>query len=159
MVQDEGVQFRSGHCLKLDSEKDLDLGYAGENSVRQRPFCRQLTVHTFDAGLVCAGTPMTILPYQDVRPNMEGGVAFNLFNNAWGTNYVGAAQLLPLLHNCVVWIPVCTNWNKLFLSGHAQIMWWPFESTWGREMMPQTVEGKGGVTMKFRFAISETKLL
>ncbi|KAL4420038.1 hypothetical protein ABPG77_001288 [Micractinium sp. CCAP 211/92] len=45
-----------------------------------------LRIVSLDAALVSPGEPWAI-PRVSVQPDMEGGMAFNLVNNLWGTNY------------------------------------------------------------------------
>jgi len=46
-----------------------------------------LFVETLDAPLVTLGTKSP-LPFSNAQPHLSGGVYCNLFNNAWGTNYI-----------------------------------------------------------------------
>jgi hypothetical protein len=42
---------------------------------------------TLDAPLVALGS-QSPLNFSRAEPNLDGGIHFNLFNNAWGTNYI-----------------------------------------------------------------------
>ena len=44
-------------------------------------------VETIDAPVVALGTKSP-LPFSNEQPDLAGGVHCNLFNNAWGTNYI-----------------------------------------------------------------------
>jgi hypothetical protein len=44
-------------------------------------------VETLDAPVVTMGVKSP-LPFSKLQPDLSGGVHCNLFNNAWGTNYV-----------------------------------------------------------------------
>ena len=51
-----------------------------------------LRVETLDASLVCPGSYNTsagagLLRYNNVQPQMAGGMHFNLENNLWGTSF------------------------------------------------------------------------
>jgi hypothetical protein len=44
-------------------------------------------VETLDAPVVTVGVKSP-LPFSKLQPDLSGGVHCNLFNNAWGTNYI-----------------------------------------------------------------------
>jgi hypothetical protein len=47
---------------------------------------RRITVETLDAPLVAPGEP-SLLDFNNEQPDMNKGMAFNLLNNVWGTNF------------------------------------------------------------------------
>jgi hypothetical protein len=47
----------------------------------------ELSFVTLDAPLVALGS-QSPLNFSRAEPNLDGGIHFNLFNNAWGTNYI-----------------------------------------------------------------------
>jgi Domain of unknown function (DUF5054) len=55
------------------------FGYKDQNG--------SLFVETLDAPVVTLGTKSP-LPFSNAQPNLSAGVHCNLFNNAWGTNYI-----------------------------------------------------------------------
>ena len=47
----------------------------------------ELTINSSDAPLIALGVQSPLYFTRD-QPQLEKGVHFNLFNNAWGTNYI-----------------------------------------------------------------------
>jgi len=47
---------------------------------------KTIKITSFDAPLMASGKP-SLLDFTDSRPDMTGGVHFNLYNNIWGTNF------------------------------------------------------------------------
>jgi hypothetical protein len=47
----------------------------------------KFSVRTLDAPLIALGN-RSPLGFSRAQPDLRGGIHFNLFNNAWGTNYI-----------------------------------------------------------------------
>ncbi len=57
------------------------------DSIAYRDSGSALSFTTLDAPLVAIGRPSP-LNFSRSQPNFDSGIHFNLFNNAWGTNYI-----------------------------------------------------------------------
>jgi Domain of unknown function (DUF5054) len=69
----------------------VDSGNRHMHAISDRISCQdgehKLAFVTLDAPLVSLGR-QSPLNFSRLQPNLEGGIHFNLFNNAWGTNYI-----------------------------------------------------------------------
>jgi len=61
--------------------------HAVSSAVRYQDAQGNLTIETLDAPVVALGERLPIY-YSPAQPDLTKGLHFNLFNNAWGTNYV-----------------------------------------------------------------------
>lgn len=100
-VQDEGVRVKSFNGVHpaanpQHQRRHLSAGPRRHdgNSIRGSfedvtdiHQAEQLQISSADAALVCAGYPNPF-PNLHSTPDMGEGVAFNLANNIWGTNYI-----------------------------------------------------------------------
>ena len=61
--------------------------HAVTNGIRYTDPQGSLSIETMDAPVVALGEKLPIY-YSSAQPDLTKGIHFNLFNNAWGTNYV-----------------------------------------------------------------------
>jgi hypothetical protein len=61
--------------------------HAVSTSFGYRSEGRSFTVETLDAPLIALGE-RSPLNFSRAQPDLSGGIHCNLFNNAWGTNYI-----------------------------------------------------------------------
>ena len=61
--------------------------HAVSNTVRYQDAQGSLAIETLDSPVVALGEMLPIY-YSPAQPDIAKGIHFNLFNNAWGTNYV-----------------------------------------------------------------------
>jgi len=61
--------------------------HAVSSAVRYQDAQGSLSIETLDAPVVALGEKLPIY-YSPAQPDLTKGIHFNLFNNAWGTNYV-----------------------------------------------------------------------
>jgi hypothetical protein len=69
----------------------VDSGNRHMHAISDRIYCNDgdatISFLTLDAPLVALGR-QSPLNFSRSEPNLGGGIHFNLFNNAWGTNYI-----------------------------------------------------------------------
>ena len=61
--------------------------HAVSREVRYKDSQGSFSIETLDAPVVALGEKSAIY-YSPAQPDIAKGLHFNLFNNAWGTNYV-----------------------------------------------------------------------
>jgi Domain of unknown function (DUF5054) len=76
---------------ELSPNEVVDSGNRHMHAISDRISCKdgdhEITFVTLDAVLVALGCPSP-LNFSRSEPNLNKGIHFNLFNNAWGTNYI-----------------------------------------------------------------------
>ena len=65
---------------RVHAVSDLGLTYNGRSGQEGR-------FASLDSALVRLGSELTPLPMPSSKPDTNGGFAFNMWNNVWGTNY------------------------------------------------------------------------
>jgi len=61
--------------------------HAVSSGFSYRDHDRSFAVETIDAPLIALGDK-SALNFSRTQPDLSGGIHCNLFNNAWGTNYI-----------------------------------------------------------------------
>ena len=72
--------------VAIDPLSVIDNGNKHLHAVNGPVFTKEFSVLSLDAALVAPGRP-SLLDFNNRQPDLRAGVSFNLYNNAWGTNF------------------------------------------------------------------------